>query len=338
MIRTSIFTIAVLNLIACSSMEQAPLIYTSKQVVGIDISAPTTEASGVTVNVGFKNVDAAYVPVAVTNRIPEKWSPKKEMEKLPEIKDVYATYGRGDQLAGGTDSETKKLQAERVQKLGTALAELQRAEQDLKVQAQRRDYWSSASAALTQYQTALNQYQQAKLPPAQEAAAASTNVTDVNLSEVKEATIKQLDGFFQALQVNAKDVPTQSNFDTKKLKDIIEQGLSTTTTAAQQAQDRITQASSSVNAAQELLAKSLFVTQRDAMSVFGSFDSNTKTDPNEVGISFGKLFSTGVAAQNLSKAIDNATLRVSCTKGFSDISDQPRREQLIKECVGKPDN
>jgi hypothetical protein len=59
---TSLFTLILTFLFGCTALEQAPLVYTSKQIVGIDVSAPTTESTGVTVSVGYKNVDAAYVP------------------------------------------------------------------------------------------------------------------------------------------------------------------------------------------------------------------------------------------------------------------------------------
>lgn len=72
----------------CSPLQQAPLVYTSKQVLGIDISAPTTESTGFSMNLGFKNIDAAYVPLAVS----------KETEGvITPIKEIYATYGEGPQ-------------------------------------------------------------------------------------------------------------------------------------------------------------------------------------------------------------------------------------------------
>ena len=50
---------------ACSALDQAPLVYSSKTSVGIDVSGTSTENLGLSVSVGFKQVDAAYVPVAV---------------------------------------------------------------------------------------------------------------------------------------------------------------------------------------------------------------------------------------------------------------------------------
>ena len=52
-------------LAACAPLQQAPLVYSSKTSMGIDLSTPTSEQPGVSINIGFKQVDAAYVPVAV---------------------------------------------------------------------------------------------------------------------------------------------------------------------------------------------------------------------------------------------------------------------------------
>lgn len=61
---------------ACAPLQQAPLVYSSKITIGIDLSGTTTEQPGVSINLGYKQVDAAYVPVAVA----------KECEKGPEVK------------------------------------------------------------------------------------------------------------------------------------------------------------------------------------------------------------------------------------------------------------
>jgi hypothetical protein len=50
---------------ACAPLAQAPLVYSSKNSFGVDISATSTETPGVSLAIGVKMVDAAYVPVAV---------------------------------------------------------------------------------------------------------------------------------------------------------------------------------------------------------------------------------------------------------------------------------
>jgi hypothetical protein len=58
-------TVSLVALSACAPLQQAPLVYSSKTVVGLDISATTTETPGASFAFGYKSVDAAYVPVAV---------------------------------------------------------------------------------------------------------------------------------------------------------------------------------------------------------------------------------------------------------------------------------
>jgi len=58
-------TLSLAALSACAPLQQAPLVYSSKTVVGLDVSATTTETPGASFAFGYKSVDAAYVPVAV---------------------------------------------------------------------------------------------------------------------------------------------------------------------------------------------------------------------------------------------------------------------------------
>ncbi len=50
---------------ACAPLQQAPLVYSSKITVGVDVAGTSTETPGFSFAVGYKQVDAAYVPVAV---------------------------------------------------------------------------------------------------------------------------------------------------------------------------------------------------------------------------------------------------------------------------------
>jgi hypothetical protein len=50
----------------CPPLQQAPLMYTSKQTLGIDLTTPTAQSPSVTSNLGFMNLDAAYIPLAVS--------------------------------------------------------------------------------------------------------------------------------------------------------------------------------------------------------------------------------------------------------------------------------
>ena len=56
----------VLGLTSCS-LKQAPLMYSSKTTLGIDLSTAVAE-TGATFNFGFKNHDMIYIPAVVSSR------------------------------------------------------------------------------------------------------------------------------------------------------------------------------------------------------------------------------------------------------------------------------
>jgi hypothetical protein len=282
--------ISVLALLtACSALEQAPLVYTSKQVVGIDVSAPTTESSGITASVGFKNVDAAYVPVAVSKKNNE------EGTKSFEIKDVYATYGRGDQVS--ENQNTDQMQAEKVNKLHLALQEQSSSEASLKTQ----------MVKIEEIQKKIN-----------------------NLNHYKSLSEEQRPQFMSQIDKETFVQINEAINNEKKLNEDLEKENTNLT----KAKALFEEAQKKTNDAKAQLAKSLFVNQRDAMSVFGSFESNSSGSLNSTQIGFGKMFSTGVAAQNLSKGIEKAALQANCYKLFSDISSTDQGKAKIKECIG----
>lgn len=299
----------------CSALKQAPLVYTSKQVLGIDISAPTTESAGITASVGFKNVDAAYVPVAVSNSNDSM----NGDSKLTEIKDIYATYGRGDQHESGSDG-TDKQQAENVKNLDEALKKKNTEESNLANANALLSLINDAESALTSLESLFEEYDAANADhqTAKNAAISTINKVyarhnDTEFSDIAKASIPSV----------RKRLKEKYRADAEK--------------AVEDTKEEFESASLTFNQAKAQLAKSLFESQRDAMSVFGSFDSSSSGSTNEVSIGFGKVFSTGVAAQNISKSLEIATLRASCIKVLQNVSDATLRVTLMKECTS-PNN
>lgn len=75
----------------------------------------------------------------------------------------------------------------------------------------------------------------------------------------------------------------------------------------------------------------------DAYSVFGSFDSKSSVNENaKAGISLGRVFSTGVAAQNMSEGLKQSYSHLAiaaCLDSLkSIISDKPSTEIVAKIC------
>jgi hypothetical protein len=54
----------------CAPLSQASLVYTSAATLGVGVRAPSPEGSGVSLTVGYGQIDAAYVPVMVARPCP----------------------------------------------------------------------------------------------------------------------------------------------------------------------------------------------------------------------------------------------------------------------------
>lgn len=311
MIKNLTLVVTAFLVCGCSALKQAPLVYTSKQMVGIDISAPTTESAGITASVGFKNVDAAYVPVAVSNSSDNIIADSK----LIEIKDVYATYGRGDQRESGSNG-TDKQQAENVKNLDETLKKKNTEESNLENANALLSLVNEAESALTTLDTLFKEYD--------ETDAVQQDTKKTSISTINKVYARHSDTEFSDITVT--NIPSIK----KRLK---EKYRADAEKAVKEAKEEVERASLAFNQAKEQLAKSLFESQRDAMSVFGSFDSSSSGSTNNVSVGFGKVFSTGVAAQNISKSLAVATIRASCIKVLQDVTDATLRVALMKECT-----
>lgn len=236
----------------CAPLQQAPLMYTSKQVFGVDISAPTTESTGVTMNLGFKNVDAAYVPIAVS----------KKDEK--EISLVSATYGEGD-----GNGESDQLQVTRIENLRTALLGEQTATKNL----------ASATTDLSAAQEYNKFISAGDILQAQ-------NFSANNIAFSSAGLLKHRTTISENNPIPQPEV--------EKLKETQEKAQADYKTAL-----------SALDKAKKEMAESLYITRHDAMSVYGSFGASTGGSSSSINNKLGKMFSTGVAAQNLTEGIKN---------------------------------
>ncbi len=248
---------SVLLISGCAPLQQAPLMYTSKQVFGVDISAPTTESAGVTMNLGFKNVDAAYVPIAV--------SKDGNNEKI-EL--VSASYGRGESNGEKSDKE----QLDRINAFQNAL----KSEQDV------RKTWQENSELLDlagKYNDRVDQVTKDGLEDGALQEFISNNEPIKRISEIV------------GLARNRDVIPVHLM---EKLKGNVVS-----------AENTLKIKSAELEEAKKSLAELLYVNRRDAMSVYGSFGATTGADTTSISNKLGKMFSTGVAAQNLTEGIAN---------------------------------
>lgn len=242
---------ASLVLCACSGLQQAPLLYSSKSIVGVDVSTPSSESPGASISIGFKLVDIAYVPVAVSK--PFQDGSGKDLPS--DIVRIEANFGEGSS-AGQID----KLSEEELDKVGELL----------KAKARER----SAERALGTVEA--NRKKKLEGQRAHELAKADSK-TKASSQEI-EAQSKQI----------ADDLIT------------LDRSLKTRREAFRQSQIDSAEAAAGVE-----LGNLLRTDKRDAMSVYGRFDSaggaSAASSPS-ANLTAGKIFSTGVASQNLTEA------------------------------------
>lgn len=257
---------------ACAPLQQAPLVYSSKNVVGVDVSASTNEAPGASINIGYKQVDAAYVPVAVAKPCDKNEGDKSALNCQNDNYKLHLVIGtneEGIEAKEGNNDNTESVEIVRNYQIRTVSHEL----------------------------------------AIKKRGEAEKQLAEINSQEQGADTSKQL------------ETQARKNLATKELE--------AAKLAWQSAQDEFNQAKAKFDKlSPEQMKKANDATKksnqvmRDAFSVFGSFDAKTQTGvgPQEnkempadtqdkktldlkAGINLGKMFSTGIAAQNLTQGM-----------------------------------
>ncbi len=258
----------------CAPLAQAPLVYSSKNSYGIDISATSTETPGVSFAIGVKLVDAAYVPVAVA--VPcsgpaDQGTPSNCADKRFELQKIQGTSTLKDNsspLAQRVDKTKGDLDAATAIVL-TKDAAVTQANQDLTT-----DQVLAATEAAAQL--AVN----GAAAGSAELAAAQKQLTDAQVAKGQIAAK-------QAVLANAR------------AELLAAQAVKAT-------------AQTDYNAAVAARSVTSTTLLTDAYSVFGTFDgsgggsasTSAAAGPGTEGsLSVGKMFSTGIASQNLSTAM-----------------------------------
>jgi hypothetical protein len=320
---------------SCAPLQQAPLVYSSKVAVGIDISSNATENPGVSISLGVKTTDAAYVPVAVSKTIDAKAA--DGAASTPEIVPIVAKYGQGS-----ADQDTKQLSDDKKRTLDdyfaarkTALdaADLVAGENKIIAEIQRKQ--AAASAALKTIDV-LGAPLQPPVAPA-DPAVASTVQQDFAAriatrdQSIQETLNRQLTDLGESSIQPLPKVTQQSL--TNVWGSLI--ALMSSLSADYDKHSRllaadVTDAAGKTSAADDLRARAakaanlLETSKTDAMSVYGRFDSDgTANAPSgsasaaSGGLLVGKVFSTGLASQNLTEATKIASVADCISKSLS---------------------
>ena len=132
----------------CGALQQAPLVYASKVSVGIDAAATSTETPGFSINVGYKQVDTAYVPVAVARDCkPDSTQPCKD-----KIFEIIPLSGNNDIIGKTKVSEQSLADAKAAidvasKEVERSRAKLEEAQTDVATKNKARDAAKSAADA-----------------------------------------------------------------------------------------------------------------------------------------------------------------------------------------------
>jgi hypothetical protein len=249
----------------CVPMQQASLVYVSKNQVGVGVSAGVPESPGLDVNIGFKSLDAAYVPVAVARACAagEAQCDQKPYELL--------------QVAGKNSvSDSRSADQKRIAEYKDSIRH-DRAEQDelrgkLKVAEDKIaaiDTLANETAELARLQnpTALPD---GTIPLDQ----AKINATKQRIADIRGYQIgrAQIDAEIPALKkaIAALDIEINRNYN------LLGEIVSNPDSAS--GDDKF-----------------------DAYSVFGTFEAAPQGTAEGASLSLGKVFATGIAAQNMSQ-------------------------------------
>lgn len=269
---------------ACHPVEQAALVYSSSRQIGASVVSGTPETPGLVINVGYRGLDAAYVPVAVA-----KYCPPESRADC-----THKTY-RLMQLVGknklGNETSTD---AGRITTLNTSIGTEREAIRSIDAEIGR----------LTDIRNQ-NEIERARLPQLtnrkdQLSTAQGTDANPAELAQV-EGDIRRI----QALEATAA-------IDTR---------IAALRVERHQAADRQELAEKELAVRQDVRNAKNADDTTDAYSVYGSFNGSTNADTKGAGLVAGQVFSTGVASQHLTRGAREAAVVTACLSTVADISE-----------------
>lgn len=344
-------------LTACTPLQQAPLVYSSGQTIGIKVGAAPTQPDALELVIGVKILDAAYVPVAVARpevldkELLDKLQSKSDLPPLFAIKEIYGIFG--EDL---TPETVKKLNEQEISELQTYLQML--AARQTAVVSQQNAIKALEEATKTEVEKAKKLAEEREKAEREKASQPVKDYIESNkealLNVCPDVTVKE-----ETWQKACKEPMSDKAAELKKLikavLDLPQQSTSTPpvvvpqkvladkSTADKNLKDAAEKLDNARKKGLEALQKLANVRKKDALSVFGSFDSDAKGEKEKVGLKLGKLFSTGVAAQNLTEAAKisaQASALSQCvtavTNSIEKITDDAKRRDLlefsIREC------
>lgn len=327
---------------ACTPLQQAPLVYSSKVTVGLDVSANVAENQGASINIGVKTLDSAYVPVAVSKEIDKN---TKADEKTIALQLIEARYGEGSH----SDNNDPAGAAERNRKIDTYFAAKKAADVAASEHAKSESDLANRNGMISRLETLRSNIEGAQKLP--ENAAPATAPSQPQASTRGEALkSRALDLAKLVQESNIPIPPLAAQQDGQYNVEQVTVALGRQIDASKADRDKIQadlprlKAAAQTAAADAERAKAEAVkvvglsntSKSDAMSVYGSFDSKASGDAEKgahAGLLIGKVFSTGLASQNLTEAVKIGASSQCASTGFTllqNTKDPAERQKILE--------
>lgn len=304
-------------LAACAPLEQAPLVYSSRQQMGVHVAGGTADTPGLELSIGYKSLDAAYVPVAVAKHCPELSA--AQCDKL--VYTLQRITGRNDV----DDSSTLDASsiADLREEIGRNKAVIEKSNSDIvDARAELREI-AAQREELTTRETeiaAINARAQATDSKLTVEDAAHLDELKARVAELKESIAREeeLKARIRSAEATLTGAQTRLTEDTRRLINL--------------------------EAARNSRRNDV---KEDAFSVYGSFDGDAGAGREEASLAVGKVFSTGVASQNITQGLREGAvlaLRARCLEVVAKVAvgmdDAAARKKLMNEagdiCVERP--
>ncbi len=264
-IRTTLPLLASFGLLAgCYPMEQAPLVYASKSTVGLNIAAGTPENPGLDLIIGYKATDVALVPVAVA----------KYCRRASDADCVNAIYEMKIVTGSKLDTVDNGI-------IDSAIKEAKRNLQN------RVDQSNSLASSISALEVEIAKIEErnrllqqvADLPDSEDTENAELVATrarlEAELAQTEDANVEEEDQLQRQLAGLAQ----------RKRAIDIEMG---------EYQKQIADLSRRLQTGE-------LGERGDSFSVYGTFKGGGQGDSGGGALTGGKVFATGIAAQNLSE-------------------------------------
>jgi uncharacterized coiled-coil protein SlyX len=292
----------ILFLSGCTPLQQAPLVYTSTSTLGVGVGLNTTEGPGFDVTLGYKSVDSAYVPVAVSK------------ENLSEV--VLIKAERADTSAEAIQIDNTKEQQ--------ALSKAQSSYNNFV------DANNSAQSSLESNNKIKNDLDQSVLDSQNRLIGLKDELNNQSLQmsdEEKSLLANKINALENKIKTERKQIASQEELIGNLSKNVVstENNLATAKIALDKAQKEFNEKNP------EHKQNNGDDSKYDAYSVYGSFDSKNKlfggsSSSNETAL--GKVFSTGVAAQTIAEAERYAAIS-KCLETLKSILGQIKPEDAL---------